>query len=151
MMNERTNNTDIMPEKAYIAYQFDNEEPEVGRKFRCTRIQFDLKAKKYVEFPCCTSTVVEVGLLADDVYLVKTKHTYYIVKRCNVPEGKIKFAELYEVPRVGESMICKKLENKNGMLERVPWHTTMVFATEYVAGVLKIKTKNSTYFCPQPM
>ena len=38
MMNERTNNTDIMPEKAYIAYQFDNEEPEVGRKFHCTRI-----------------------------------------------------------------------------------------------------------------
>lgn len=151
-MKERTNNTDIMPEKAYIAYQFDNEEPEVGRKFHCTRIQFDLKAKKYVEFPCCTSTVVEVGLLAADVYLVKTKHTYYIVKRSKIPEGKIKFAELFaDVPRVGESMICKKIVNKDGKLESVWWQTSMIFKTEYIAGILRIETRNSIYFVPQPM
>lgn len=150
MMNERTNNTDIMPEKAYIAYAID-ELPEVGKKYRCTRIQYDFHQRKFIEYSCLTSTVTEFGYLADDTYLVKTKNTYYVVKNTKMPETNIKFAELYEVPRVGESMICKKLENKNGMLERVPWHTTMVFATEYIAGVLKIKTKNSTYFCPQPM
>lgn len=147
MTDERIN----MPEKAYIAYQFDNEEPEVGRKFRCTRIQYDLKARKYVEFPCCTSTVVEVGLLAADVYLVKTKHTYYIVKRNKVPEDKIKFAELTEVPRVGDAMICKKIVLKGEKLESVWWQTSMIFKTEYIAGLIRIETKNSIYFAPQPM
>ena len=146
MMKEQNN---VMNGKAYLAFSIDT--PKVGSRFVCTRVQFDPNFGKYVPFLCTTSVVTECGLLADDVYLVKTKHTFYIVKRLGFKENNIKFAQLHEVPRVGEPMICKKLENKNGMLERVPWHTTMVFATEYIAGILKIKTKNSTYFCPQPM
>lgn len=145
--SERINN---MPEKAYIAYAID-EVPEIGKKFKCTRIQYDFSQKKFIEYPCLTSTVVEYGTLAEDVYLIKTRNTFYIVKRKGMKEREIKFAELYEVPRVGESMICKKLKKENGRLERIPWHTTMVFATEYIAGVIKIKTQNSVYFCPQPL
>ena len=91
MMNERIN----MPEKAYIAYAID-ELPEVGKKYHCTRIQYDLHQRKFIEYPCLTSTVTEFGYLADDTYLLKTKNTYYVVKNTKMPETNIKFAELYE-------------------------------------------------------
>lgn len=135
--------------KAYLAFSIDT--PEVGSRFVCTRVQFDPSLGKYVPFLCTTSVVTECGLLADDVYLVKTKNTFYIVKRLGFEENNIKFAQLHEVPRVGESMICKKISYQNGQLVGGMQHTSMVFASEYLAGILKIKTRNSVYFCTLPM
>lgn len=145
MMKEQNN----MPEKAYLAFSIDT--PEVGSRFVCTRVQFDPDFGKYVPFLCTTSVVTECGLLADDVYLVKTKHTFYIVKRLGFEENNIKFAQLHEVPRVGEAMICKKLDCQNGRLVGRMCSTSMVFSSEYLAGILKIKTRNSVYFCTLPM
>lgn len=147
MMKEQNN---VMTGKAYLAFSMDT--PEVGSRFVCTRVQFDPKFGKYVSFPCTTSVVTECGLLADDVYLVKTKHTFYIVKRLGFAENKIKFAQLFEVPRVGEAMICRKISYQNGQLVKDGvQHTSMVFSSEYIAGILKIKTRNSVYFCTLPM
>lgn len=146
MINEKN---DKMPGKAYLAFSMDT--PEKGSRFVCTRIQFDPDLGKYVPFLCTTSVVTECGLLADDIYLVKTRNTFYIVKRVGFAENNIKFAQLFEVPRVGESMICKKLDYRDGQLKGDMWHTTMVYSSEYLAGILKIKTHNSIYFCTLPM
>ena len=146
MMKEQNN---VMNGKAYLAFSIDT--PKVGSRFVCTRVQFDPKFGKYVPFPCTTSKVTECGLLAEDVYLVKTKNTFYIVKRLGFKENNIKFAQLHEVPRVGEPMICKKLGYQNGQLVGGMQHTSMVFASEYLAGILKVKTHNSVYFCTLPM
>lgn len=147
MMKEQNN---FMDEKAYLA--FSSETPKKGNRFVCTRIQFDPNFGKYVPYPCTTSKVTECGLLADDVYLVKTKNTFYIVKRLGFAENNIKFAQLFEVPRVGEAMICRKVDYKNGQLVKDSvQHTSMVFSSEYIAGILKIKTRNSVYFCTLPM
>lgn len=147
MMKEQNNN--VMVGKAYLAFSMDT--PEVGSRFVCTRVQFDPDLSKYVPFVFTTSVVKECGLLADDVYLVKTKNTYYIVKRLGFADNDIKFAQLYEVPRVGKAMICKKLDCQNGQLVGRMCSTSKVFSSEYLAGILKIKTRNSVYFCTLPM
>ena len=78
--------------------------PVKNHRLECTVIErrgrYDYELQ-----PVKTSSVQWVFRVSDDVYLVETRHTLYVVKDQTIP-GNTKLVGMYETPRVGDRFSC---------------------------------------------
>ena len=84
--------------------------------------------------------------VSDDVYLVETRHTLYVVKDRTIP-GNTKLVGMYETPRVGDRFSCFDVTDCNKAERRV-YQTSTIKSVDFLSQeVCEVKTKNSTYYC----
>lgn len=134
----------VNEKKSYFAYAW--EVPEVGRKLRCDRIEFEPGEGPKL-FAVNTSKVRQVEDYGEGFYKVTTASSEYYVKNVNVPEEKIHLASYFEEPTVGDIFACLMFNRLNGQLDRKCVHTSKVMEVRWFNGhVCRVRTKNSFYF-----
>lgn len=119
--------------------------PVKGSQYECTAV---VKKGRYsYELqPITTSSVQWVFRVSDDVYLVETRHTLYVVKDRTIP-GNTKLVGMYETPRVGDRFSCFDVTDCNKAERRV-YQTSTIKSVDFLSQeVCEVKTKNSTYYC----
>lgn len=119
--------------------------PVKGSRYECTvvvrRGRYDYELQ-----PVKTSSVQWVFRVSDDVYLVETRHTLYVVKDRTIP-GNTKLVGMYETPRVGDRFSCFDVTDCNKAERRV-YQTSTIKSVDFLSQeVCEVKTKNSTYYC----
>ena len=119
--------------------------PVKNHRLECTVIErrgrYDYELQ-----PVKTSSVQWVFKVSDDVYLVETRHTLYVVKDRTIP-GNTKLVGMYETPRVGDQFSCFDVADVNKAERRV-YRTSTVKSVDFLSQeVCEVKTKNSTYYC----
>ena len=119
--------------------------PVKNHRLECTVIErrgrYDYELQ-----PVKTSSVQWVFRVSDDVYLVETRHTLYVVKDRTIP-GNTKLVGMYETPRVGDRFSCFDVTDCNKAERRVYQTTTIKSVDILSQEVCEVKTKNSTYYC----
>ena len=119
--------------------------PVKDQRFECTMI-VRTGRYNYELQPIRTSTVQWVFKASDDVYLVETRHTLYVVKDHTIP-GNTKLVGMYETPRVGDQFSCFDLTDQNKENRRV-FQTSKVKSIDFLSQeVCEVKTQNSVYYC----
>lgn len=119
--------------------------PVKNHRLECTVIErrgrYDYELQ-----PVKTSSVQWVFRVSDDVYLVETRHTLYVVKDRTIP-GNTNLVGMYETPRVGDQFSCFDVADVNKAERRV-YRTSTVKSVDFLSQeVCEVKTKNSTYYC----
>lgn len=120
--------------------------PVKNHRLECTVIErrgrYDYELQ-----PVKTSSVQWVFRVSDDVYLVETRHTLYVVKDQTIP-GNTKFVGMYETPpRVGDKFSCFDLTDQNKEHRKV-YRTSTIKSIEFISEeVCEVKTQNSVYYC----
>lgn len=122
-----------------------NVTPVKNHRLECTVIErrgrYDYELQ-----PITTSSVQWVFRVSDDVYLVETRHTLYVVKDRTIP-GNTKLVGMYETPRVGDRFSCFDVTDCNKAERRV-YQTSTIKSVDFLSQeVCEVKTKNSTYYC----
>lgn len=122
-----------------------NVTPVKNHRLECTVIErrgrYDYELQ-----PVKTSSVQWVFRVSDDVYLVETRHTLYVVKDRTIP-GNTKLVGMYETPRVGDGFSCFDVTDCNKAERRV-YQTSTIKSVDFLSQeVCEVKTKNSTYYC----
>ena len=119
--------------------------PVKNHRLECTVIErrgrYDYELQ-----PVKTSSVQWVFRVSDDVYLVETRNTLYVVKDWTIP-GNTKLVGMYETPRVGDRFSCFDVTDCNKAERRV-YQTSTIKSVDFLSQeVCEVKTKNSTYYC----
>ena len=134
----------IKPAKSYMAVS--TIEPRVNEHFICKRIE-KKSAGKIKLVSTETSTVQEVKKLANNIFVVRTRNSYYITRVIGMRVENVHFAVLREKPIRDKCLKCLKLDFEGEGILAVRWETTPVIETRYIKGIYRITTRNSTYIC----
>lgn len=132
------------PSKSYMA--IGNTIPKVGAHFKCKRLEKEANGDLSF-FRTETTTVQEVKKLADNVFVVTTRNSYYITRVVNLPPSNVHFAIIKNEPEIGSDLYCYKLEFKGEESRCVKCKTTEIKKLIRIHGLYKVKTNNSIYVC----
>lgn len=122
--------------------------PIVDKRYNCYKIS-NISGKLRLYYTE-TSTVQEISKLANNIFAVQTRNSYYITRVLGANEENVYFAALYEKPCVGYCMKCQKIDFTDTDMKTILWQTTPVVESKFISGLYKIKTQNSIYVCLPP-
>lgn len=135
---------EVNPTKSYMAIA--TSIPKEGEHYKCKRLEknhfngLSFRSTK-------TSTVQKVQKLAGNVYVVKTRNSYYVTRVLYMPAEDVHFAVIYSEPVIGSHLKCYKLECSGEKTRFTSWKTTSVQEVKFIKGLYRVKTRNSTYIC----
>ena len=120
-----------------------NEKPVKGSRFECTVVV--RKGRCDYEMQDVVTSTVQWVFNVDEVYLVETRNTIYLVK--DQTAAQTKFAGMYETPRVGDRFSCFDVTDCNKAERRV-YQTSTIKSVDFLSQeVCQVKTQNSVYYC----
>lgn len=134
--------------KAYMAV--GNSIPKIGQRYKCWRIQrSNNDTMKVVLTEVTTLKVININSISSDVFTIITENSlYYVVKVLNIPEGKVHLAVIKQVPQIGESIFCSKLEFVKEQLHMMHCRTSKIKEVKSIKELYKLKTKDDhIYIC----
>ena len=132
-----------IPNKSFMAV--GNTIPVVGEPYHCKRLQ--KQGEKLLLHAVITSRVIAVKPLANNVFVVTTMNSYYVVRVLHMQVGNVHFALVKREPLVGEQLFCDKIKFIEEDPFTVRWRTSTVKEVKFIKGLYRVKTKNSIYIC----
>ncbi len=117
--------------------------PVKGSRYECTVVV--RKGRCDYEMQDVVTSTVQWVFNVDEVYLVETRNTIYLVK--DQTAAQTKFAGMYETPRVGDRFSCFDVTDCNKAERRV-YQTSTIKSVDFLSQeVCQVKTQNSVYYC----
>ena len=117
--------------------------PVKGSRYECTVVV--RKGSCDYEMQDVVTSTVQWVFNVDEVYLVETRNTIYLVK--DQTAAQTKFAGMYETPRVGDRFSCFDVTDCNKAERRV-YQTSTIKSVDFLSQeVCQVKTQNSVYYC----
>lgn len=117
--------------------------PVKGSRYECTAVV--RKGRCDYELQDVVTSTVQWVFKVDEVYLVETRNTIYLVK--DQAAAQTKFAGMYETPRVGDRFSCFDVTDCDKAERRV-YQTSTIKSIEFLSKeVCQVKTQNSVYYC----
>lgn len=130
-----------MSKKVRLA--MSNTKPVKGSRYECTVVV--RKGRCDYEMQDVVTSTVQWVFNVDEVYLVETRNTIYLVK--DQTAAQTKFAGMYETPRVGDRFSCFDVTDCNKAERRV-YQTSTIKSVDFLSQeVCQVKTQNSVYYC----
>ena len=117
--------------------------PVKGSRYECTVVV--RKGRCDYEMQDVVTSTVQWVFNVDEVYLVETRNTIYLVK--DQTAAQTKFAGMYETQRVGDRFSCFDFTDCNKAERRV-YQTSTIKSVDFLSQeVCQVKTQNSVYYC----
>ena len=130
--------------KYYLA--FGTYLPTLGDPYQCQKPE--ISNPNIINFSLIeTTTVFEIKKIANDVYLISTLNSYYFVKILNLDPENSHFAIIRKHPEIGSSLTIFAFEYLNGSISLSRLSTSEVVSFDFLNGIYKVNTLNSTYYC----